>query len=329
MRFVLVALVMVWSLTAAFPTAHAKQYDVLVVMSYEENYPWVVELRKGIEASFNEQVRIHYFYLNTKKEFGNGPKRAEEAYALFSSLKPDGVIVADDDGQTMFVVPYLKDRCDTPVIFCGVNADPAVYGYPAKNVTGVLERELIKESLLFLKQLDPSVKTIGFISTDTPTTRAVESQILSEAKDYPMKYVGLRTARTMDDAMQAVKDLKTKCDALLYITMEGLQDETGKPLSDKQILSALAKTFGKPVITNGEFRVRYGALSAVSKTGVETGDLAAGMLLKAMQGTPIKDLPVTRNRFGYRLINVDTMAGLGIKPKAMLVRSATLVRTEK
>jgi len=53
------------------------------------------------------------------------------------------------------------------------------------------------------------------------------------------------------------------------------------------------------------------------------------MLIAAMRGTAISQLPITQNRFGQRVINVDVMVALGIKPKVSLIRSATLVRTER
>ena len=62
--------------------------------------------------------------MDTKKNIEGGVRKAKDAYELYRRLQPDGVIAADDNAQSMFVVPYLKDRYDVPVIFCGVNALP-------------------------------------------------------------------------------------------------------------------------------------------------------------------------------------------------------------
>jgi ABC-type uncharacterized transport system substrate-binding protein len=310
-------------------SVQAARFKVMVVMSYEKTYPWVKEIREGIESLLANSCHIKYFYLNTKTAWRNGPKRAKAAYELYKTFKPDGVIAADDDAQSMFVVPYLKDTAQTPVIFCGVNAEPDKYGYPASNVTGVLEREPMKESLLLLSQLVPAVKRFCFISKDSPTAKAVEKQLEDEKDTYPIKFIGTRTANTMHQALIKVRELRQMCDALLYITMEGLYDKHGKPLSDKEIMPVLIEAFGKPVITNASYRVKYGALSAVVKSGQEHGRLAAEKLLKAMRGTPVREIPITQNRYGRRIINVDTMRTLNIKPSPSLIRSAYLVRTEK
>jgi len=310
-------------------TGYEKKFKVLVVMSYEESYPWVTDIRNGIESVLADSCTIRYLYLNTKTEREASAKRAREAYEAYRNFMPDGVIVSDDDAQSMFVIPYLKDRVSTPVMFCGVNAEPESYGYPATNISGVLEREPMKESLLFLSQLLPSIKRFGLIIERGPTGIAVQNQLEEEADQYPIRFIGTRFASTMDEALKAVEELRSSCDALLYITMEGVTDSMGRPLSDREIMPLLLEVFKKPVFTNAMYRVKYGALSAIVKTGQEHGILSSEMLLKAMNGTEVSKIPITQNRFGRRVLNVDALRKLGITPKPSLVRSAILVRTEK
>ncbi|MBN1868707.1 ABC transporter substrate-binding protein [Candidatus Sumerlaeota bacterium] len=305
------------------------QFTVLVVMSYEEAYPWNGEIREGLEAALaTDECRIEYFYMNVKVDPAGGPKRAKKAHDLYRELKPDGAIVSDDAGQSMFVVPYLAGKVDTPVMFCGVNAEPQEYGYPTSNVSGVLEREPMKQSLLFLRELVPSAKKFAFISQGTPTLKAVEKQLLDEKDSYPLEYVGSRTVQSLPEAVAQVRELRSECDCLLYITMEGLADESGKPLTDQEIIPTLVQAFEGPVITNALYRVKCGALGAVVKAGQEHGRLAAENLLKAMKGTPVSEIPIIQNRFGRRILNVDAMKALGIRPDPSLIRSAELVRTE-
>jgi hypothetical protein len=82
---------------------------VLVVMSYEEDNPWCVEIKEGIDLVLTSTCGVKYFYMDTKKDLKGGPQKAEEAYALYQEFQPDGVITADDNVQAMFVVKYLKD----------------------------------------------------------------------------------------------------------------------------------------------------------------------------------------------------------------------------
>ena len=139
-----------------------KKTDVLVVMSYEQNNPWCKEIKEGIETALNDQYKATYFYMDTKINMAGGKGKASEAYALYQKLQPKGVIAADDNAQWMFVIPYLKNKVNTPVMFCGVNAEAEKYGYPTSNVSGILERGHIKESITFFKQLVSEAETIGF-----------------------------------------------------------------------------------------------------------------------------------------------------------------------
>ncbi len=105
------------------PVVQAASFKVLVVMSYEETYPTTPEYKEGIKAVLGDTCEIRYFQMDTKQHLEAGPEKAKEAYALYEEFQPDGVIAADDNAQSMFVVPYLKDKVKTPVMFCGVNAE--------------------------------------------------------------------------------------------------------------------------------------------------------------------------------------------------------------
>ena len=52
------------------------------------------------------------------------------------------------------------------------------------------------------------------------------------------------------------------------------------------------------------------------------------MLLQAMRGTPVSDIPVTRNYKGKRVINVTAMKALGIEPRPAVLLGASLVKSE-
>lgn len=306
----------------------AAHYKVLVVMSYDETYPFEAEMREGIEAVLADIGEITYFYMNTKKYFEGGPQKAKEAYALYQELQPDGVIAADDDAQAMFVAPYLKDQVKTPVVFCGVNADPEKYGYPASNVSGILERGHTSESLALVQQLVPSVKTFGRIVKDTPMSRADVNRVREDVETAGFAFIDFKLPATFQEAFDLVETYRDHCDVLLVSTLQGIPDENGMPMTNRAAIARVVKAFGKPTIGSTLSDVQDGVLCAVIQSGQEQGRTAAEMLLKALEGTPVSEIPITRNKFGRRIINVDTMKVLGIEPKPVVIRNAELVRTE-
>jgi ABC-type uncharacterized transport system substrate-binding protein len=131
---------------------------------------------------------------------------------------------------------------------------------------------------------------------------------------------------TLKDVIAMAEELKEKADALYFSSMQGIKAEDGILVPDKKILTILAQTFEKPLIgadtTNG-------ALCAVVTTGQEQGSTAAKMLLRALEGTPVSEIPITRNYQGKRVINVSLLKAFGIKPRPDILRGAELVITEE
>jgi len=310
--------------------AGAAEFKVLVVMSYEVDFPWCDHVKAGIESVLKDACDIEYAHMDTKKNFAGGALKARQAFARYQELKPDGVIVSDDDAQAMFVVPYLKDRVKTPVMFCGVNAEPQKYGYPASNVSGILERPHFGESLAFAQQLSPGIATFGFMVKDSPTGIAHYSQIQRESAAYPARLSAFRLPKTVQEVVAMTEELRQKSDTLLLATLAGILDADGKPLSEKQAIQIALKTFGdKPTIGAEDYTVHYGALCTVVRTGEEQGETAAKMLLSTMRGAAVSQMPITRNARGKRIINATVMKALGIKPRPEILRGAELVRTQE
>lgn len=294
--------------------AAAQTYRILVVMSYDEVYHWERDIRQGIEDTLADLGELRFFYMDTKRHLDGGEKKAREAFELYEAFKPHGVIAADDNAQSLFVVPYLRNRVETPVIFCGVNSTPDAYGYPARNVTGVLERDYFRETIAFAQLIKPDIHTACFLMNTTPTTAVLKEQITKEMATYPVEIPTVDRVRTFSEALEATDRLRPSCDALVLTNLSALSDGDGTPMTEKDLLGPLAKRFGKVTLGSIPSHVEYGALLTVANSGIEQGTLAARMLHKCLRGTPISDLPITRNRKGQRIINLKMMEALGIKP---------------
>ncbi len=306
---------------------HGAPFKVLVVMSYNDQYAWPMEIKDGIDKVLAEKCIVKYFWMDTKRDLKGGGEKAGQAFELYQKFQPDGVIAADDNAQSMFVVPYLKDKVKTPVMFCGVNGEPEDYGYPGSNVSGILERLHILDSIAFAQLLVPSISRVIYLTREGPSGQAALKQYEKEHTTYPVKSVAFILPETLNEALSAINKFREKSDALFFETMDSIQDESGRMLSDKEVIPIVAKAFGKPLISNTLDHVKSGCLCAVVKTGQEQGSTAAEMLLMAMHGTPVSQLPITQNQHGKRFINLHVMNALGIKPVSNALKGVKLVRT--
>ncbi len=329
--FLLTNIMLISILLCAQPleAKQSPQFKVFVVMSYHADYQWQKQVREGIDMVLGDMCEVRSFDLDTKRNLDGGLKKAKEAYDIYKKWQPDGVITADDNAQSMFVVPYLKDKVSTPVIFCGVNAEPQKYGYPATNVSGILERHHLRESLVLVKQMVPAIKKIGVIAANRPSNIGMINTIKEEQSSYPVRSFEYRLANSLAEAVKMTKELRSLTDALHIMGIEGLVDDKNKTLPTAESLSVIAETYGKPTIGVVRYEVEAGALCAVIHRGQEQGETAARMLLDAMHGKRISELPVIRNRYGQSIINVTVMKKLGISPSSSILKNTILVETEK
>ena len=328
-RSFLIALIAVMYLFFNIPVIEAAAYKILVVMSYEEDNPWCIQIKEGIDSVLADNSEIQYFYMDTKEDFKGGVRKAKEAYEVYKRFRPDGVIAADDNAQSMFVLPYLKDKTKTPVMFCAVNAEPEKYGYPASNVSGILEHDFIGESIAFAKQLVPSIHTVGFLAKDSPSGRATQKHVEIESDTYLANIAGFKLVKTIKETLAVLEHYEQTSDALFITSTNGILDAEGKSLDNEQVTRIVAKFYKKPLIGANDFHVRYGVLCAVVKSGNAQGRISAEMLLKALKGTPIKQLPITVNKYGKRMLNVTVMKDLGIRPKRRVLVGTEFVKTSE
>jgi ABC-type uncharacterized transport system substrate-binding protein len=123
-----------------------------------------------------------------------------------------------------------------------------------------------------------------------------------------------------------LEEYKKTSDALFITSTNGILDSDGRPLDNKQVTTTVANYYKKPLIGANDFHVRYGVLCAVVKSGNAQGRISAEMLLKVLKGAPIKQLPITVNKYGRRMLNVTVMKELGIRPKRRVLVGTQLVK---
>jgi len=305
--------------------AKSQRHKVFVVFSYEEDASWDVEIREEIVRVLAPHAELTFFYMNTKTFLEGGSKKAEEAFSLYQKLKPDGVIAVDDNAQSMFVVPYLKGKIDIPVMFCGVNAKPETYGYPTEHISGILERFHLEESIILNRQLVGQINNFAFMVKKGPVADILAQQLEEDKDQFSARMIRFMTPESLEEALSMAKESRENVDLLFLVGLFGLKSG-GVPGTEKDAIPRLVAAFNKPTAGIAASVVRFGALSAVITNSREHGYHAATMLLKAMSGTPLSQLPVRRNSQGERMINVTTLKGLGLSPDPIVLRGVELVR---
>ena len=290
---------------------------VLTVMLNSETYGFNQEVKHGIEGVLKDRCDITYAYLDAELGRDGLPVKAQETYALYQTLQPDGVITVEEESIPLFVVPYLKDKVPTPVIFLMLISPPETYGLPASNVTGVMMRPFFQETLAFLRQLAPAVNTVGLVCSDTPSARSGVPGIKKLYEGMGMAMPEPLLSNNPDEVFAWVTDHTETLDALFVC-----------PILGEEIVRKIVSLFPKPTFSCWQVAMEYGILAGVIESGEDIGRRAAEMLQKAMNGSPISDIPIATPEFGARVINVDTLKALGIQPSRRVLTGVELIKTK-
>lgn len=289
---------------------------VLLVDSYHEGYAWSDGIVKGAQSVFGDKVELKVHRMDTKRNGSDDFKKqaALDAKAVIDSWKPDVVIACDDNASKHLVVPYLKDTA-LPVVFCGVNWDASVYGFPCKNVCGMEEVSLVEPLLNHLKKFAKGNK-MGFLGPDIET--AHKEQVNCEKK-FDLKFNAVY-AKNYDEWKSGFLKLQQSCDIIFIESDGGLYKEHEKDMKDFVI-----KNTTKPTGACYDFMAPY-ALFSYAKSAEEHGEWAAGASLKILEGQTPEQIGVAQNKKGQLFVNLPIAKQAGVQIPLNILQTATVIK---
>ncbi|MBN1827314.1 MAG: hypothetical protein JW958_13730 [Candidatus Eisenbacteria bacterium] len=298
---------------------------ILLVHSYHADYPWVDAITRGVRWTLKGTgIDLRVFYMDTKRNTGEEWKRraGERAFAEAEAYGADLVLTVDDNAQR-----YLGERLvggSRPVVFCGVNGEPADYGYPAPNVTGVVERLHFRRTLDLLARLRP-YRRIAILSSDDPTSAGAIAYMRTVPVDVDV--VEWILADTFTEWKEAVRRFNRTVDAFGVYSYHTIHEEGDSTSLDPQtVMEWTRRNASVPTFGFSEFGIEDGLLVGVAVSGFEHGEKAAQYALEILRGTPIERLPVIEANVGTPILNQTTAdkLGLAVDPSlAAEVRFAT------
>lgn len=309
--------------------SHAQAaHRVLVVHSYHAEFDWVQGINEAIQSILKPQIGYRIFYMDTKRHPSDDwkIKAAEEAKKILSEYRPDVVIAVDDNAQAFFVREFVG-KSHYKFIFCGVNANPKKYNYPAVNVTGILERTYVSQVLNMLKRIVPRTETIAWVSDYSATTNVLLPRVRAIAKKnaLPIEIVDYIRPKTFDQWQKTILAIQNNpdIDALLIPLYHTVKARAGnESVAAAEVMQWTFENTTKPIVGFWPFSVDDGALCAVVVDPYEHGKVAALMARQIIGGKAVSDLPIVVNRDGYVIVNLKTAAKLGIDIPFEVIQSA-------
>jgi len=290
---------------------------ILWVNSYHTGYPW----SDGIEAGLHEVldatgVELKIVEMDTKRNSDEtfGQSAGMKTKAEIEAFQPDVVIASDDNAQKYLVVPFLKDT-ELPVIFNGVNWDASVYGFPAKNVTGMVEVELPNQLVELLKAHAEGDR-IGYLTIDTETERKVVDTYNQRFFDGQMQPYWVKT---QDEFKTAFLAAQQEVDILF------MGNNAGSDKWDEEEMKQFAlRNTNIPTGTINDWMAPYSLLT-LAKSAKEQGEWSAQTALQILDGTPVSEISVVENKKGEMIVNLDLADKLGVVFAPSLLKNALIL----
>jgi len=166
MRYLLTALILLCSsVSSAF-----SQPTICIIHSYHKEYAWEKGLTSGLLNALPAGADLRHFYLDTKRTLKE--KHAQRAEAVWEEIRDISwdLVILCDDNASKFLGPRFMNG-PIPVVYVGMNRNPRDYGlFPAPNMTGVLERPLLKRSLHSMCRLVNTADTKVLVLFDSDLT---------------------------------------------------------------------------------------------------------------------------------------------------------------
>ena len=329
----LLALVLCGRSAALAQQPAANGLRVFVVQSYNPEYIWTQHINEGLrEALRGLKVSLEYFYMDAKRSPDPEALRqsAQDILRQIEAKSPQVVVTVDDAAQAYLAEPFLKGRKSPQVIFCGVNAPIALYGFPASNVSGVRERWHFREGFALLKQIAPRLRSVVVLTDDSESSGYVLENLHEDQRQsgrFALRLVGVEKIHTFQDWQRKVLAYQTRADALALGMFHSLLDETTGRVAPPEKVSAWTNAVNKrPTLGFADYAQEHGLLCGVLESGREQGSLAGDMVRRVLEkGVRAGTLPVRINQKGIVLVNLKAAERLSLSIPYEIIEAAEVV----
>ncbi|WED20931.1 hypothetical protein L3Q72_09790 [Vibrio sp. JC009] len=300
---------------------------ILVIESYHAEYLWDQSYKQGLKDMLGMEHELVFFEMDTKRlPESKYQERAEAAWKVYQDLDPTLVILGDDNALK-YLAPMLL-KTDTPVVYLGINANPRKYGVVgAPNFTGVIERPLLRRSILMLEKLLP-VKRVLVLLDSKETARVIKEDIFQgkDAMRLSGIYLDIKLVSRFSEWQRYVLAAKDQgYDALIAGLYQTLNDDSGLHVDPEVVIDWTSKNTEIPPFGFWDFSIGANKnIGGYVIFGYEEGKLAGQMAMEmlANKGKRLRQETGGQGRF---MFSKSLLHKWGIDLPDYIAKQATLV----
>lgn len=295
---------------------HAQQ-PILIIHSYHESYPWVVDYSEAIQENLGADFSIKNFYLDTKRiRKDQFTQKAKDAWDYYKKGNYGLIVLADDNAMNLLATRFSTESL--PVIFLGINNNPRHY-FPSKvmsnNFSGVLERPLIKRSIAHINYLDPNIKRILVLLDSGMTSNIIFNEIFLQKQFQSISNIDVEVI-LVDTFMQwknIIFQSSLSYDAIVVGLYHTLKNEQNLYVDSESVLAWTSKQSTLPLFGFWDFAVGADkTLGGLVLTGEEQGRLAAEMVDKVLSDEKLLRIPIVSAHQGQFMYSREKLDQYGL-----------------
>jgi len=268
--------------------ASSEEKTVLVIESYHKEMFWDAGYRNGIQDTLKGYANVIFFEMDTKRRpKSEYPARTKAAIDIIDSTKPDVVMLGDDNALN-YVGKHVVER-NLPLVFLGINANPRMYfgGLIPKNVTGVLERPLLKRHLSIIKEINPNWKKVIILFDDSNTSRIYKNDPFFFGGKNHANYFGMDVEIYLNSSYEKMQEKVMKSQTEGHVLFIGglasLNNSSGQNIDVKTAIAWIYDNSATPLF--GFWRGNVGARKSAGgyvidgySMGEQAAKLAKGII---------------------------------------------------
>jgi len=313
----LLALVVPYSVffvSVADAAANTKK-KCLYVSSYDQGDAWSDEIEASIRSTLEGQCELQSVDMDTQ------PNQSPEL--IFASTnriikkiedwQPDVVITLDDPAAKHLITPHYRDD-KIPFVFCGVNWTVEEYGFPYKNVTGMVEVAPLNNMLQEAFELSGQGRRAIFIGSNSVAEKKNFSRIQTIAEELNIQI----DATYASNFAQWKKTLQKSSDYDFAIIGSNADI---KDWDNNEASAAALELTTRVTVTSNKWMMPY-ATFGFTKLASEQGNWAASVAIKILNGTNPAEIPLASNKKWDLWVNEAVLDKLQLQLTPRLIRKA-------